>query len=177
LVSLTILAKVFPAEQIKQVLGETGKASIRERKLPAMLMVYYVMALALYNHTSCQDLLGHLLTAVNSACKCGDAVRKIRFCSLVENGTHVLFGTNLGRYDTGETTLAESVVTHLCKGMLALADRNFFSYDLWKKASAGGADLLWRVKKNMILPCIKRLPDGSYLSMVYPSTKASPDYS
>ena len=31
-----------------------------------------------------------------------------------------------------------------------------------------GADLLWRVRKNVVLPCVKRLPDGSYLSRIYP---------
>jgi hypothetical protein len=36
-------------------------------------------------------------------------------------------------------------------------------------AVATGADLLWRVRKNILLPCEKRLPDGSYLSRIYPS--------
>jgi hypothetical protein len=30
-----------------------------------------------------------------------------------------------------------------------------------------GADLPWRVKKNIPLPCEKRLPDGSYLSRIW----------
>jgi len=55
--------------------------------------------------------------------------------------------------------------------MLCLADRNFFGFALWKKACATGADLLWRVKTNLCLPCAKRLPDGSYLSTIYPSQK------
>src|SRR2546427_11313744 len=57
------------------------------------------------------------------------------------------------------------------KGMLCLADRNFFGIDLWKKAHATGADLLWRVKTNLRLPCEKRLSDGSYLSTIYRSDK------
>ena len=32
-----------------------------------------------------------------------------------------------------------------------------------------GAMLLWRVRKDLRLPCEKRLPDGSYFSRVYPS--------
>ncbi len=90
-----------------------------------------------------------------------------RFVSLVENGTHVLFGTQLGGYHVSETTLAKPAVGHLKAGMLCLADRLFFSFKLWNRARATGADLLWRVKKNMRLPCEKRLPDGSYLSRVY----------
>jgi hypothetical protein len=100
------------------------------------------------------------------------AYPQIRFVSLVENGTHVLFGTQMGGYHTGEGTLADGCLCHLTAGMLALADRNFFSYERWQKAMATGADLLWRVKKNLVLPCLERLEDGSYLSKVYPSTKA-----
>src|SRR6266481_3453020 len=55
--------------------------------------------------------------------------------------------------------------------MLCLADRNFFGYELWKQARATGADLLWRVKKNLRLACEKRLSDGSYLSRIYPSER------
>jgi len=55
--------------------------------------------------------------------------------------------------------------------MLCLADRNFFGYSMWVRACATGADLLWRVKTNARLPCEQRLPDGSYLSRIYPSDK------
>jgi IS4 transposase len=37
--------------------------------------------------------------------------------------------------------------------------------------NATGADLLWRMKKNLRLACEKRLPDDSYLSRVYRSPK------
>jgi IS4 transposase len=55
--------------------------------------------------------------------------------------------------------------------MLCLADRGFFSYDAWKRAQGTGADLAWRVKKSMKLPCLKRFHDGSYLSKIYPTEK------
>ena len=99
------------------------------------------------------------------------AYPQLRFVSLVENGTHVLFGTQLGAYRDGEVKLADKVLPSLQPGMLCLADRNFFGFELWKKACATGADLLWRVKTNLRLPCEKRLPDGSYLSTIYPSQK------
>ena len=106
-----------------------------------------------------------------SASRGSSAYPQVRFVSLVENGTHVLFGTQLGGYHEGEITLAHKVLPALQKGMLCLADRNFFGFELWRKARASGADLLWRVKKNLRLPCEKRLPDGSYLSMIYRSDK------
>ena len=83
----------------------------------------------------------------------------------------MLFGTRMGPYGCSEIALAKEVVPHLRKGMLCLADRNFFSYQLWNKARASGADLLWRIKKNLILPCQQRLPDGSCLSRIYPSQR------
>ena len=55
--------------------------------------------------------------------------------------------------------------------MLCLADRQFFGHALWGEAAATGADLLWRVKRNLRLPREARLADGSYLSTIYPGEK------
>lgn len=95
------------------------------------------------------------------------AYPQVRFVSLVENGTHVLFGTQLGGYRDSEISLANTVLAALKKGMLCLGDRGFYGYELWKKACATGADLLWRVNKNPCLACEKRLDDGSYLTTIY----------
>jgi hypothetical protein len=97
------------------------------------------------------------------------AYPQIRFVSLVENGTHVLFGTRMADYATSEVALAKTVLPSLVKGMLCMADRGFFGFEMWRQAAATGADLLWRVRKNILLPCETRLPDGSYLSLIYPS--------
>jgi hypothetical protein len=93
----------------------------------------------------------------------------IRFLSLVENGTHVLFGSRMGPYATGELTLAEEVVPLLKPGMLCLADRGFYGFRLWGMAKATGAELVWRIKKVMVLPRETDLKDGSYLSRIYES--------
>lgn len=100
-----------------------------------------------------------------------NAYPELRFVSLVENGTHVLSGTRLADHATGEITLAREVITALKKGMLCLADRNFFGFALWNQARATGADLLWRVKKNLRLRMEQRLPDGSYRSRIYASER------
>jgi Insertion element 4 transposase N-terminal len=47
-ISLGVIAKTFPLDQVRRVLADTGRASARERDLPAHVMVYYVIALALY---------------------------------------------------------------------------------------------------------------------------------
>src|SRR4051794_10478248 len=99
------------------------------------------------------------------------AFPQVRFVALVENGTHVLFGARLGGFAEGETTLAHDVLPALRPGMLCLADRQFFGHALWREAAATGADLLWRVKRDLRLPREARLADGSFLTTVYPSEK------
>jgi hypothetical protein len=99
------------------------------------------------------------------------AYPQIRFVSLVENGTHVLFGTQMASYATSEIALAKAVLPSLQLGMLCLADRQFFGFELWRLARETEADLLWRIKKNARLAREKQLPDGSYLSRIYPSDK------
>jgi hypothetical protein len=99
------------------------------------------------------------------------AFPQLRLVALVENGTHVLFGARQGRFADGETTLAQAALAALRPGMLCLADRQFFGHALWQAAAATGAELLWRVKRNLRLPRETRLADGSYLTTIYPSQK------
>src|SRR5215210_5670466 len=247
-ISLGVIARTFPLDRVREVLAETGKASERERDLPAQVMVYYAIALALYMGAGTREGLRCLLEglrwlwgaeAVKVAGKSGisqartrlgaeplhrlyervvrpiatpatkgalyrvwrlvsldgscfdvadteenrtafgrpeasrgeSAFPQLRFVALVENGTHVLFGARLGGFADGETTLAHDAVPALGPGMLCLADRRFFGHALWREAAATGADLLWRVKRNLRLPREARLADGSYLSTIYPGEK------
>src|SRR3954449_2293120 len=224
-ISLGVIARTFPLEEVRRGLAETGRASERERDLPAHVMVYYAIALALYTASGTREVLRCLLEglrwlwgaeAVRVAGKSGisqartrlgaDPLRRlyarvvrpvatpatkgaryrewrlvsldgsclevadttencaafgrpgggrgegafpqVRFVALVENGTHVLFGTRLGGFADGETTLAHGAVPALGPGMLCLADRQFFGHALWGEAAATGADLLWRGERN-----------------------------
>src|SRR3954464_3211378 len=60
-ISLGVIARAVPPERVRQVLAETGKASERERDLPAPVMVYYAIALALYMGSSTREGLRCLL--------------------------------------------------------------------------------------------------------------------
>jgi hypothetical protein len=246
-VSLGVITKAFPLERVRSVLAATGKTSERERDLPAHVVVYYAIALALYMQSSYREVLRCLLEGLQwlmdpaltprvtgssgitaararlgweplrqlhdevvkpiavaatrgawygpwrlvsldgstmdvadeqandaafgrpGSSRGSAAYPQFRFVSLVECGTHVLFGTRMSPYGTGENTLAKEVLGALGGGMLCLADRGFFFYEMWRQALATKAQLLWRVKKNASLACDKRLADGSYLSRVYPS--------
>ena len=99
------------------------------------------------------------------------AYPQVRVIGFVENGTHVLFGAEMDRYDVGETTLARRILGKLRRNMLCLADRNFFCYPLWHQALTTGAKLLWRAKHQLVLPKTRKLADGSYLGKLYPSPK------
>ena len=247
--SLGVITKTFPLERVRSVLAATGKTSVRERDLPAQVVVCYAIALALYMQSSYREVLRCLLEGLQwladpaftvrvtgnsgisqartrlgwepmrqlhdevvkpiavpstrgawygrwrlvsldgstmdvadektydeafgrpGSSRGSSAFPKLRFVSLVENGTHVLFGTRMSPYATGENTLAKEVVGALDSGMLCLADRGFFGYEMWQRALATQAQLLWRIKANAALPCEKRLADGSYLSRIYPSDK------
>lgn len=248
-ISLGVVAKTFPVATVKSVLDATGRSSRRQRELPAHVVIYYVIALALYMQSSYREVLRCLLEGIQwllnptarvkvtgksgisqartrlgvepvkqlhdqvvrpiaveatrgawyrgwrvvsldgstldvaderaneeafgrpGASRGKSAYPQIRFVSLVENGTHVLFGTQMGKFGTGELALAQGALPWLGPGMLCLADRYFFGFDFWKRAKATGAELVWRVKKNLCLPCERRLADGSYLSRIYPSRK------
>ncbi len=246
-ISLGVIAKTFPIAKVREILAETGKASVRHRELPAHVMVYYVIALALFMNASCREVLRCLLEGLQwlkglptpikvtgksgisqararlgdevlrrlhddtvrpiatpstkgawfehwrlvsldgstldvpdepaleaafgrpGAVKSESAYPQIRFVSLLENGTHVLFGTKMSACAVSEIALTRDVVRHLTPGMLCLAERNFFGYEMWNLARASGADLLWRLEKNARLKRENILPDGSYLSHIYPS--------
>jgi hypothetical protein len=96
------------------------------------------------------------------------AFPQARLVAMAECGTHAMFAAVVGAYRDGEAALAESLLDALRADMLLLADRGFFSYALWRKASATGADLLWRVRVDgpgAPAPVhVSDLGDGSWLA-------------
>jgi hypothetical protein len=63
-ISLGVIAKFFPAEKIGEALQQTNRDSIRERDLPAHVVMYYVIALPLYMRSSYREVLRCLLEGV-----------------------------------------------------------------------------------------------------------------
>ncbi len=63
-ISLGVVAKFFPREKVDAVLKQTERTSIRERDLPAHVVVYYVVALSLYMRSSYREVLRCLLEGV-----------------------------------------------------------------------------------------------------------------
>ena len=63
-ISLGVVASYFPAEKVNAVLEQTNRRSVRQRDLPAHVVVYYVIALALYMRSSYREVLRCLLEGV-----------------------------------------------------------------------------------------------------------------
>lgn len=66
LMNIGVLTTRFPLERIHAVLQETGRASERIRDLPAHVMVYYVIALALYRAQDTREVLRVLLEGLKA---------------------------------------------------------------------------------------------------------------
>ena len=98
------------------------------------------------------------------------AFPQARVVALAECGTHAMFEAVIGPYTSSEAVLSVELLGRLAPGMLCLADRGFYSFKAWENARGTGADLLWRVKDNLILDAVKDLPDGSWLADVFDST-------
>ncbi|MGD3113053.1 IS4 family transposase [Streptomyces sp. YGL11-2] len=92
------------------------------------------------------------------------AYPQVRVVALAECGTHAITAAAMGPLTTSEPVLARELFGHLGERDLLLADRGFTGLELWRAASAGGADLLWRIRSHAVLPVREELPDGSYLS-------------
>lgn len=92
---------------------------------------------------------------------------QVRLLALVECGTHALIDAAFdGVTKASEQKLARRLLHALSTGMLLLADRNFAGHELWGLVAATGADMVWRIKKNLVFPPVEVLPDGSFLSVM-----------
>lgn len=93
---------------------------------------------------------------------------QVRVVGLAECGTHAVVSAAFDSCRVHERELLDRVLATFEEGMLVLADRGFFSYDLWKEAAATGADLVWRLSSKVNVPVLEWLPDGSYRSELLP---------
>lgn len=91
---------------------------------------------------------------------------QLRLSVLLACGTRSVIDAVFDPVSTGELDQARTLSRSLQPGMLLLADRNYAAADLLATLAATGAALLIRTKANRRLPMIRRLPDGSWLSMI-----------
>lgn len=250
-IAIGVLTRTFPPATVDAVITETGRREQRNRLLPARVMVYYVMAMALFSAEAYEEVMRHLVEGLTwmtgwktrwevptkaaifkgrarlgaeplralfrsvvrplgrpesrgvwyrtwrlmsidgttldiadtpeneqffgrpATSRGGEssAFPQMRVTVLAESGTHAIIDAALGPYGHGETTQARELLGSLRPEMLCLADRNFFSHALWRDAHQTGAALLWRVRKDINLPVVDELPDGSYVSRLHASSQ------
>ena len=90
-VSLGVVAKTFPINTIRAILSAMDRGSIRERDFPAHVVMYYVIALALYMQSSAREVLRCLLEglqwltdpsqAIKVPCKSGISQARTRLAN------------------------------------------------------------------------------------------------
>jgi hypothetical protein len=90
----------------------------------------------------------------------------VRKVSLVELGTHVEVALAFGGWHDSAQHLVERLWDQIPPGSLLSEERGFFSYAHWKALDGRGVKLLIRLKSNLILRPLQRLPDGSYLAKI-----------
>jgi hypothetical protein len=246
-ISIGVLTRVFPPELVDRVVEQTGRGEQRHRLLPARVVVYYVLGLALFSQCAYEEVMRMLVeglswaqgwsrpwavptkaalfkararlgseplralfssvaaplattrtkgaffrdwrlmavdgttldlpdTAANDAMfgrpssgrgEGVGAFPQVRVVGLGECGTHAVVDAAAGRYATSEKALVRDLFRSFRPGMLVLADRGFYGFELWNQAAATGTALCWRVRTDLLLPVEERLPDGSYLSSIY----------
>jgi hypothetical protein len=246
--SASLLARVYPAEVINEVLDAHGRNSQRVRSFPAVVGVYYCMALSLYPEAAYEEVFSAMSQGLAWAARAAQPARiskpsisvarsKIgaaplqalaqRCCTpmaeerfhpdafyrglrlvaidgsnfelpdepdnlahfgrpgsrtgvagypqaqcavLVECVTHAIIAANLGPYRTAEWEVCKPLLASLKPGMLCMADRGFRGYAHWQLARQTGAELLWRCANNQVLPRNTEFPDGSFLSVIRPTS-------
>lgn len=248
-ISIGVLTRVFSPELVDGVVAEAGRVEQRHRLLPARVVVYYVLAMALFADASYEEVMRALveglawqsgwrqawevpakgsifkarsrlgreplrllfeavarplaseatrgafyrewrLMSLDGTCldvadtaanerefgrpgtgraQGVGAFPQLRLVALSETGTHAICAAAMGPLSSSENALADELLGGLTPGMLCLADRGFYSFQRWQNAREAGAQLLWRVKGNMVLPRERELADGSYLTRIYAS--------
>lgn len=249
LVSVGLLTRVFPPELVDEVIADIGRKQQRSRVLPARVVAYFTIAMALNADGSYEDVFADLVDGLSWTSGWEDeyptpsasaifqararlgadpvealfrrvakplarhdwadswlagkrllaidgttvdvadspaneaefgrpgvgrgeqaAYPQARVVAVAETGTHAVIDAVIGDTGTGETALAVDLIDRLGPGTVLTADRGFYSFRLWQRAAATGADLLWRVRTNVKPRHVMTLSDGTWLAEVSPSS-------
>jgi hypothetical protein len=241
-IGIGVLTRLVPRDVIDEVLTETRSKERRSRLLPAHVVVYFILAMAIF-HDGYEEVMRRLVGGLQSMHawqkdwtvpttgaisqareRLGEAPLKALFervaeplavpgtpgawlggrrlmaidgvkidvpdteanvqglgrptdttrrpfpqvqvIGLGECGTHAVIAAEIGTVRVGEREMAEKLAPALEPGMLVIADRGFYGFQLWAELMAAGADLIFRVPANAGLPPGEVLPDGSYMSEI-----------
>lgn len=248
LIAVGLLTRVFPPDVVDEVIAQAGRTQQRSRILPARVMVYYAIAMALTSDGSYEDvyvdltdglswasgwpgqvpapsrsaifqararlgsepvealfrrvarpmarlgweggwLAGKRLLAVDGTTldvpdtdvnveyfgrpgtgRGQAGYPQARVVAIAECGSHAVMDAVIGGLGTGETTLADELIDRLEPDAVLVADRRFYSFHRWARAQDTGAQLLWRIRKNVKPTHVRTLEDGTWLATITPSS-------
>jgi hypothetical protein len=97
------------------------------------------------------------------------AYPQLRLAAVCEAGTHAMTDAEFGPYAASEQALALRLMRRLPAGRLVLMDRGLSYHELIEAVRRRKSHVLARVKVSRALPVERALPDGSYVSTIYPS--------
>jgi hypothetical protein len=244
-IGLGVLSARFHRDLLEEVISRTGCREQRKRRLPAHVMIRYVIAMGLFADESYEEVMRRLvgslrkmgswsddwqiptgsaisqarqrlgtapmkelfdraavpladtgtkgawlgrrrLTAIDGSSfdvadteenvDCfgrsgsgpnASAFPKVQVTALVECASRAVIAAAFGSCQTGERTLAVDLVPSVEDDMLVLVDSGFYSWDLFHRFAATGADLAWRIGASVSLGLVRWLHDGSYLALIY----------
>ena len=251
LVSIGLLTRVFPPDVVDEAIDDAGRREVRNRVLPARVMVYFAIGMAMYSEGSYEDVFSQLsdglswskgwteslkppsksalfqarlrlgaepvrnlftkvvrplatpdtpgswfatmrVMAIDGTCldiadteaneahfgrppsSRGDrsAFPQARMVALAECGTHAIVDAVIGPCTSSEVEFARELISRLSPGMLVLADRDLYGFNLWEQATSTGADLLFRVKSTLSPHHEQTLSDGSWIASIRPTSGA-----
>jgi hypothetical protein len=98
---------------------------------------------------------------------------QVRCLYLAECGTHAMVDAVPAPSHVSERALIEPLLRSVHQGMLVLVDRGIFSGALFHGLQTKQAHGLMRLEENMLTRPARRLPDGSYLSWLTPTSGAT----
>jgi hypothetical protein len=101
------------------------------------------------------------------------AFPQLRLVALCEVQTHAVIDFEYGPYRDSELALSGPLLERTPAGCLVLMDRGLSYFEQVRAILRRGSDVLARVKVSRALPVEGVLPDGSYLSHIYPDFNAS----
>nr|WP_242055704.1 IS4 family transposase [Nostoc flagelliforme] len=99
------------------------------------------------------------------------AFPKVRLVILVEAGTHIIFDAIRVSIPHRRTSAGIKIITLCYIRDVVDVDRGLHSYAMVHATVSQGCDYLGRIPANVKFITEKSLPDGSYLSSIYPSGK------
>src|ERR1019366_5137232 len=64
-ISIGVLTRVFPPDVVDKMIAEAGRIEKRQRLLPARVVVYYVLGLALFNDCAYEEVMRMLVEGLS----------------------------------------------------------------------------------------------------------------